>query len=332
MNNETSIDDYIEILSSDKFGLLPSSSYESDMESNDKDDLASNENIDCYNYKFKKLLGKGGFGSVNLVEKNSKLYIHKIIKYNEPKKLLSAVNEVDILKFLSKNNCKKYIACYEEHFINFENQTFNIITKLYPNFNNEEAPTLFDFINQNFNNPNIYNLKNVFLIIKNILRAIIHLHVNNIIHNDLKPENILINTQTFEICIIDFGFSCKKCHQCIFGYTENYAHPYIIQNKNLKYLTYNEIYDIYSLSIIFKQLIKYIKSIRYKTENDIINYLYKIKMIYNYDIIKFLKNENNISYGDKLWCFIYTIKYLSELNDEKSLSLIEIGMIFDNFF
>jgi serine/threonine protein kinase len=90
-----------------------------------------------------------------------------------------------------------------------------------------------------------------------ILKGVQYLHENNIIHRDLKPLNILLkkdkNYKSF-IKIADFGllvlhkFS-EQSHTIDKG-TPKYMAPEVISNKKYDFKA-----DIYSLGIIFEQLI-----------------------------------------------------------------------------
>ena len=44
-------------------------------------------------------------------------------------------------------------------------------------------------------------------IIKQILKALNHMNSYHLCHRDIKLENIMINPETFQIKLIDFGFS-----------------------------------------------------------------------------------------------------------------------------
>uniref|UniRef100_A0A3Q2DW92 non-specific serine/threonine protein kinase n=1 Tax=Cyprinodon variegatus TaxID=28743 RepID=A0A3Q2DW92_CYPVA len=62
-------------------------------------------------------------------------------------------------------------------------------------------------------------MKNAKIIIKQLLKAVIHLQEANIFHRDIKAENILIETgsKVPKIYLIDFGVSC-------FDDLKNYKH------------------------------------------------------------------------------------------------------------
>ena len=84
-------------------------------------------------------------------------------------------------------------------------------------------------------------------IIKQLLKAIKHLHDENICHRDIKPENIIFNNKTNQIKLIDFGISCKFKDK---GYsektgTEVFMAPEMQQNKS-----YNEKIDIWGVGLI----------------------------------------------------------------------------------
>ncbi|XP_038139796.1 serine/threonine-protein kinase pim-1-like [Cyprinodon tularosa] len=69
------------------------------------------------------------------------------------------------------------------------------------------AEDLFDYIKKHKGR---ITMKNAKIMIKQLLKAVIHLQEANIFHRDIKPENILIETksQVPKLYLIDFGLSC----------------------------------------------------------------------------------------------------------------------------
>ncbi|XP_038125342.1 serine/threonine-protein kinase pim-1-like [Cyprinodon tularosa] len=78
------------------------------------------------------------------------------------------------------------------------------------------AEDLFDYIRKHKGH---ITMKNAKIIIKQLLKAVIHLQEANIFHRDIKAENILIETGSKfpKIHLIDFGSSC-------FDDLKNYKH------------------------------------------------------------------------------------------------------------
>lgn len=101
-----------------------------------------------------------------------------------------------------------------------------------------------------------YEVRGIF---NEILRAVSHMHRQNIAHRDLKLENIKFtgeNTSKSNIKILDFGFACKIRDDddenigmegaC---YTLDYAAPEILSHKR-----YTESCDLWSLGVILYAL------------------------------------------------------------------------------
>ncbi len=104
--------------------------------------------------------------------------------------------------------------------------------------------------------PIVYYIANSLFI--EILKGVQYLHKNKIIHRDLKPHNILLKKDRFcksFVKITDFGLSVlheftEQSHTTDMG-TPKYMAPEVLYDKR-----YNFKADIYSLGIIFENLIK----------------------------------------------------------------------------
>jgi len=48
------------------------------------------------------------------------------------------------------------------------------------------------------------------IITNSLAAAILELHNANFVHRDIKPENIMVNTETFQVKLIDIGYVCQN--------------------------------------------------------------------------------------------------------------------------
>lgn len=159
------------------------------------------ENEIINNLKINKLIGKGGYGKVYLVnqEQTHKESIIKIIK-NKPSYLAASLREINLLIRLEKYYATTYKGKRE-------------LTTLY--LNNFDYGG-HKFIQQKRYGSDLYketinkkiSFNESFVIIKDIILGIDFLKKNKIIHGDLKPENILfIDDISLHVVICDFGLS-----------------------------------------------------------------------------------------------------------------------------
>ena len=193
-------------------------------------------------YKEIKELGKGGFGKVMLVEKNSKYYALKKIfirNFNE-EEIDICKNEIKILSSFDSEFITKYYESYEDK------DNLNIIME-YGGANN-----LKSFIKK-------FKDKNEFIdesIIENkiiqICLGLKEIHKNKIIHRDLTPHNIFINEDN-QIKIGDFGTSKKLETINLYAQSQVGKHHYLAPEIE-KGEKYDYRIDIYSLGCIIYEL------------------------------------------------------------------------------
>ena len=130
-----------------------------------------------------------------------------------------------------------------------------------------------------------------------LLSAINKCHSMNIIHRDLKLSNIFL-TNTFQLKIGDFGLSSivnnnenSQLNEDIYNVgTPYYRSPELLEhngNADLNDIKVLKSCDVFSLSIIFWQMINGIKYMPFKLFNkyDINHSNYKYIKYHNYDNI-----------------------------------------------
>jgi len=151
-----------------------------------------------------RILGTGGFGKVSLAKVTNlgkNLIFNKLALEPEPEQV--AIKEISTyhvkliieeIYFLSKLKFKhsiQYYGCFETK------DNLYLIMEYY------NGVELFDLIVAGS-----LSITQKNKIAKDLAFAINELHEHSIVHRDLKPENIMVNTNTYDIKLIDYGFSC----------------------------------------------------------------------------------------------------------------------------
>ena len=231
------------------------------------------------NFIILEKIGKGGFGKVfkvkNLIDK--KIYAIKEIKIKSNKKFKEnfdlILNEIFYLNLCQNSQTVKFYHFWIE-FENFEkNFDLNFLSKkkkirIYIQMEFCEK-TLENLIFSLKNEP----IKNRLKLCKNLTIALKFIHSLGIIHRDLKTSNILIKNN--QIKIADFGLAIFNNEINNFGIgTEIYSSP---EQKNS--IFYNEKTDIFSLGLIFYEILQPYKCVMEKIEN--FNFLKKFNKIPN---------------------------------------------------
>ena len=220
------------------------------------------------NFKYLKLLCKGGFSEVYLLQEanTNQLYAGKLIKTLKlnQKELSLFQNEKKILRsFISSPN-RNIIALYKV--FRYEGNGNELLVLEYCNGGSLHS-YLYNYIEKN-GKPFPEDL--VRYLMKQILNGVKILHERGIIHRDLKLNNILLkynnnndlinqNIYAAEIKIIDFNTSYWpdiSGPKTILGTFPNMA-PSIINNAfgfgNIK--TYDEKIDIWSLGTLCYEML-----------------------------------------------------------------------------
>ena len=144
-------------------------------------------------------LGRGGFGYVFKVEHNPTKEILAVKEIRDVGDLSpSFKNLVDTELSIMKSCVHENIVQLREHF--FENDTVYIIMEICPNGDLRAAIKAQKSTNKPFNQGKLL------VWFFQILKAVVYLHNEKIIHRDIKPQNILLSA-SFIIKLTDFGVS-----------------------------------------------------------------------------------------------------------------------------
>jgi len=207
-------------------------------------------------YKALKMIGKGSFAKVYLVECKSqgKMYAVKaftkesVIASNKANAKPSMLNEIDIMRALDHENV---IKLYEVH--ETEKSIYLVLELI-------QGKSLQDVLKRSTFKEE-YNEVKVINMIRSILDALAYLASKGIMHRDLKPDNILIDKDG-KVKIADFGLATfvdvpeyifKKCG------TPGYIAPEVFKYDQKNSSTnYDHQCDVFSAGcILFYMLFGY---------------------------------------------------------------------------
>jgi calcium/calmodulin-dependent protein kinase I len=131
------------------------------------------------------------------------------------------------------------------------------ISKIYEGENNiycvgehYSGGTLYDYIKEHGKPTEAQSIS----IIRQMLKALVHLEGKDLIHRDIKPENILFQDMTLKtIALVDFGFMTRvKEYNSLFTRcgTPGYVAPEVLADK-----PYNTKIDVFSTGLLMYLLI-----------------------------------------------------------------------------
>ena len=196
------------------------------------------------NFILGKILGKGTYGSVRIVERKEdhKIYAMKsvIINVLTEKEKQNSFNEVRLLASLKHKN----IIDYKESFFDDARKTLNIVMEY------ADDGDLRTKISETLKNHLSFEESTIWNVLIQTLEGLKYLHKNNIIHRDLKSANIFL-TKDGLIKIGDLNVStiAKKGVANTQTGTPFYASPEIWNDK-----PYNSKCDIWSLGCIIYEM------------------------------------------------------------------------------
>lgn len=151
----------------------------------------------------KTVLGKGSFGKVIIVEKDSVKYAAKLIDFSKMirgKEQLSFIRESSILNKLDHPAIVKFYGINFHSFLDFEKLEPTILTEYLPN------KSLKDVISTKSNQKSKWTATKKYICLLGISDALRYLHEKGILHRDIKPANVLLDSNLYpRVC--DFGLS-----------------------------------------------------------------------------------------------------------------------------
>jgi serine/threonine protein kinase len=200
-------------------------------------------------YKNLKVIGKGSYARVYLVEnlengKRSavKAFRKKYLIENQNNSRQAIKNEIQILRRLRHTHIMNLEEIQES-----QNSIYMVLELL-------EGGELLQFVYYQQS----YTLKDILMIMKDILETLQFMHEKNIMHRDIKPENILLKNKKplNQNClkIVDFGLSTKtNVEEFLFKRcgTPGYVAPEIINCSDNSVPKYGPLCDIFSAGVIF---------------------------------------------------------------------------------
>ena len=178
-------------------------------------------------YSLEKKIGQGAYGAVKKgthLETDCPVAVKVYEKYKlvDSQRKRSVMREIKILQKLSHPNIITLFEAFDS-----PKQVF-LVTEFV------DGMPLNDYTKRKFSSKCLPEIE-VRLIGRDLLRAVAHLHENNIFHRDIKMENILVS-KTKCVKLIDFGFSIlsPKKRLRLFCGTPSYMSPEIVLKKEYR--------------------------------------------------------------------------------------------------
>eukprot|EP00340_Litonotus_pictus_P002596 CAMPEP_0170522686 /NCGR_PEP_ID=MMETSP0209-20121228/8106_1 /TAXON_ID=665100 ORGANISM="Litonotus pictus, Strain P1" /NCGR_SAMPLE_ID=MMETSP0209 /ASSEMBLY_ACC=CAM_ASM_000301 /LENGTH=520 /DNA_ID=CAMNT_0010810323 /DNA_START=66 /DNA_END=1628 /DNA_ORIENTATION=- len=232
-------------------------------------------------YKIKKnyRCQKDAIYTIKVIEniRSGRLFNLKILKKAEIFKIgielfkVMYQNEINILEQMKNPNMENIVDIYFDD-LKYSDLTLFIVTSYTP------KETLFDYVNQNIKNMERFSVKDIYIIMKNLIELAYKFKNNNIIYRNFSLDNIFFYKKDnyFTLCLRNLYFSTYyTLNQQLRGMTGNlwYLSPEVLSD-----MPYDSKSDIWSLGVILYQLITHENPFEKTTNKD--------------QMLKLLKNPN----------------------------------------
>ncbi|XP_046542734.1 serine/threonine kinase-like domain-containing protein STKLD1 [Haliotis rubra] len=199
------------------------------------------------NYRILERIGKGGQGSVHLVDHNEDgiKSVLKKVECHDESEANKAFKEAMALRQLQH----PYVCGYKEFFVMWDKEESSMFVCIVMDYYSKGD--LKKIIQQYQKNKQPMEEEVLKRYLGEILEALIFVHRKGVIHRDLKPSNIFIQDND-SICLGDFGVAtimgdAKTCTRNTVG-TTNYMAPEIQNNP------YDERSDVWALGCILFEM------------------------------------------------------------------------------
>lgn len=195
-------------------------------------------------YDFGKILGHGQFGTVREAVKKETGVTFAVKTINKKRvegNLHLLKREAEILLTLDHPNLIKAFESYED------DRSLHIVTELCT------GGELLDRITEKSR----YKEKGAAKVMRQILAAVNHLHLNGICHRDLKPENFLFVSREkgASLKLVDFGLASKFANQLGTEMKSVVGTPYYLAPELLNRGRYGPLCDMWSIGVIMYMLL-----------------------------------------------------------------------------
>ncbi|KAA6392092.1 MAG: putative NEK protein kinase [Streblomastix strix] len=188
-----------------------------------------------------KKIGKGGFGSVWLIQEKitQKFMAWKKIEYFEDIDRQNVNQEIEIMKEICNNllnntsQSSQFLHVVQPlgFFLHEDNRSAYLVLEYCSNGD------MRHYIDDMKSKGTQISEKKSWEIIGQISSALHQLHINDIVHGDMKPENVLL-TEEFKVKLADFGLAKKlqigKEYTHARGGTFLYQAPEFLRSRNIE--------------------------------------------------------------------------------------------------
>ncbi|CAD8145590.1 unnamed protein product [Paramecium octaurelia] len=195
-------------------------------------------------YKIVSLIGQGSFAKVfkiqricDMKEFAVKVFDKSILKSQDRRALLK---EIELLRLMNHKNVVTIQETYEN------DQYIYLVQELYQGGE----------LHKELKRSRTFSERGAYLIVQQVVEALIYVHSHGILHRDIKPENIILKEEGIidQVVLADFGLADYYRKDCKYMFTRcgtpGYVAPELLQDK-----IYDHKIDVYSCGVLLYYLL-----------------------------------------------------------------------------